>query len=202
MQSFYKLPLTATILAGGKSIRMGIPKCLIKINEYRIIEKLLIKISKFFDEIFIVTNFPESYYYLKFSLLGDIYKFKGPMAGIHVALKNSTYDVFAFACDMPFIDEKIIGILAESHIKNSNYATVAEFREKIYPLPGIYSKKVLNYLEDLIKQDKLSMTKLLSDIKAQIIDVANLNKEGLSFININTQEELQNLLKGGVRCLD
>jgi len=38
-------------------------------------------------------------------------------------------------------------------------------------------------------EDKVSIKRFLDDINAQIIDVANLDKEGLSFININTEED-------------
>jgi len=41
-------------------------------------------------------------------------------------------------------------------------------------------------------EDKVSIKRFLDDINAQIIDVANLDKEGLSFININTEEEFKN----------
>lgn len=201
MQSLYKLQLTAVILAGGKSSRMKTNKCLISLNNKRLIEILLSNLEEIFEEIFIITNFPELYFYTGITLFGDIYPFKGPMAGIHVALKNSKYDVFAFACDMPFIKREIIYFLSENHILHKNNATVSSYQGKIYPLPGIYSKKLLDELGKLLENDKLSMMKLLDDTGAQVIDVANLDKEGLSFININTEDDLKILEKGGKKCL-
>jgi len=201
VQSSYKLQLTAVILAGGKSSRMKTNKCLISLNNKRLIEILLSNLEEIFEEIFIITNFPELYFYTGINLFGDIYPFKGPMAGIHVALKNSKYDVFAFACDMPFIKREIIYFLSENHILHKNNATVSSYQGKIYPLPGIYSKKLLDELGKLLENDKLSMMKLLDDTGAQVIDVANLDKEGLSFININTEEDLKILKKGGKKCL-
>lgn len=198
----YKFPLTGVILAGGKSLRMKMPKCLIEIDQKRLIEILIEKVSEPFSQTFIVTNYPEDYFRFAIPLLGDIYKFKGPMAGIHVALKNSNYDLFAFACDMPFVKGEVIEFLAKKHMESKSDATVGKVGEKLYPLPGIYSKRILDYLEGLLKEDKLSMTKLLGEINSQVIDLANLDREGLSFININTQEELEKFLKGGKGCLD
>ncbi|MCS7164216.1 MAG: molybdenum cofactor guanylyltransferase [Thermodesulfovibrio sp.] len=197
-----KLSLTGVILAGGKSKRMKTNKCLISLNNETLIEILLSKIREIFEEIYIVTNDPELYFHMGIPMLGDIYKFKGPMAGIHVALKNSKYDVFVFACDMPFIKNSIVYSISERHLKRLNSATVTSYSGKIYPLPGVYSKKTFDEIERLILQDKLSMTKLLNDIGAEIVEVANLDKEGLSFININTEEDLENLRKGGIKCLD
>lgn len=203
MQLSHKIPLSAAILAGGKSSRMKRHKCLISFNNKRIVDILIKNLEELFEEIFIVTNFPELYFSTGLSLIGDIYPFRGPMAGIHVAMKNSKYDVFAFACDMPFIKREIIYTLSEIHIKKLNTATVPTHGDKIYPLPGIYSKKVLNQLEALLMEDKLGMTRFLNEIGAEVIEVANLDREGLSFININTEEELENLKKGGdIKCLD
>jgi len=197
-----KIPLTGAILAGGKSSRMKRQKCLMSFESKRIIDQIVSNLEKNFEELFIVTNFPELYFYTGLPLLGDIYPFRGPMAGIHVAIKNSSYDVFAFACDMPFVRKELICNLAETHLKNANIATVPLFNGKIYPLPGIYSKKLHDELLRLILEDKLSMTRFLDDIGAYVLDVANLDREGLSFININTEEELENLKKGGIKCLD
>ncbi|WP_460181070.1 molybdenum cofactor guanylyltransferase [Thermodesulfovibrio sp. TK110] len=202
MQLSSKLPLTCVILAGGKSSRMKTNKCLLSLNNRKLIEILIINLKEIFEELFIVTNFPEAYFYTGVPLLGDIYAFKGPMAAIHVSLKNSKYDVFAFACDMPFVKKEIIYLLGEKHLNQKNNITVACYKEKIYPLPGIYSKHILNELENLLKEDKLSMMKLIKDFHAQVIDVANLDEEGLSFINVNTEEDLKLLKKGGKKCLD
>jgi len=191
VQSLSKLPLTGVILAGGKSSRMKTNKCLIFLNNRRLIEIILLNLKEIFEEIFIVTNFPELYFYTGIPLLGDIYPFKGPMAGIHAALKNSKHDVFAFACDMPLIKREIIYTLAENH--GNRPATVSSFNGDVYPLPGIYSKRLLDRIEKLLRDDKLGMRKFLDDTGACVVEVANLDKEGLSFININTEKDLEKI---------
>jgi len=197
-----KIPLSAAILAGGRSTRMGKEKCLLKIRSKKIIDHIIANLKDLFQEIFIVTNSPQHYFFSGFTLFGDIYPYRGPMSGIHVSLKNSKFDVFAFACDMPFVKKDLIYTLSEIHLTGKSYATVGALDEKIYPLPGIYSKKTFDELERLIKENKLSMMKFVRDMDAQVVNVANLDKEGLSFININTEDDLLILEKGGIRCLD
>jgi len=103
-----KLPISAAILAGGKSSRMKMPKCLIALENKRLIEILISNVKKIFDEIFNCYKLSRAFiFYNGIPLIGDIYPFKGPMAGIHAALKNSEYDVFAFACDMPCVKKKL-----------------------------------------------------------------------------------------------
>lgn len=200
MLSSSKIQLTAAILAGGKSSRIKKAKCLISIDNEQLIEMLLKKIKKIFEEIFIVTNFPELYFPQGITLLGDLFPFRGPMAGIHSALKNSRFDVFAFACDMPFVEERIILEIAENHLQNNSPITVGSFQGKLYPLPGIYGKSTLSYIENLLSEDKLSMTKLIYAVNSQTIDVANLDIKGLSFVNINTEEDLEKIKVGGIKC--
>lgn len=202
MQLSSKLEFTATVLAGGKSTRLERHKCLLHLNGEKLIEILLKKLNALFENILIVTNFPELYFYLGYPLIGDLYPFRGPMAGIHAAMKNSEYDIFAFACDMPNIGEKIIKKIAEEHLLEKSKITVCSFQGKLYPLPGIYSKEIMPYLEELLLEEKLSMTKLIQDVNAKIIEVANLDEEGLSFINVNTKEDFEKLRKGGIICSD
>ncbi len=200
MQLFSKFQLTAAILAGGKSSRIKKPKCLISLERERLIEIIIKKLDKLFEEIFIVTNFPELYFPQGINLLGDLFPFRGPMAGIQVALRNSKFSVFAFACDMPFVEERVIFEIAEKHFQHKSPITVCSYEGKLYPLPGIYSKSVLPYIENLLAEDKLSMTKLIHSFKSQIIEVENLDIKGLSFININTQEDLEKIKQGGIKC--
>jgi len=68
-----KLPISAAILAGGKSSRMKMPKCLIALENKRLIEILISNVKKIFDEIFIVTNFPELLFFIMAYLLLEIY---------------------------------------------------------------------------------------------------------------------------------
>ncbi|MEN2985820.1 MAG: molybdenum cofactor guanylyltransferase [Thermodesulfovibrionaceae bacterium] len=191
-----KIPLTAAVLAGGKSSRMGQDKCLLNLGSEKIIERLISTFSGCFEELFIVTNSPQFYFSFGLPLLGDIYSYRGPIAGIHVALKNSKYDVFAFACDMPFVKKEVIYALSEKHLIEKNLCTVSSFKGKIYPLPGVYSKTLQFQLENLLKEEKLSLKKLIDDIGCQAVEVENLDKEGVSFVNINTEEDLKIFIGG------
>ena len=62
MQLSTKIPLSATILDGGTSSRMKIQKCLLHIGNQSIVNKLAEDLREIFEEIFIVTNFPELYF--------------------------------------------------------------------------------------------------------------------------------------------
>ena len=77
---------SAIILAGGKSTRMGFDKQLLKIDRRRLMDSIINKLKKEFDEIIIVTNRPELYIGLSHKITVDIIKDKGPLGGIHAGL--------------------------------------------------------------------------------------------------------------------
>lgn len=89
---------SAIILAGGKSTRMGFDKQLLKIDERRLMDSLIHKLHKDFEEIIIVTNRPDLYIGLSHIITTDILKDKGPLGGIHAGLKKSSSQ-YAFVVD-------------------------------------------------------------------------------------------------------
>ena len=81
----------------------------LKLQDKYVIEIIAEKLKKVFSEIIIVTGRPEEYVKYGFKLVEDEVRNFGPLAGIHVGLKNSgsIYN-YVVACDMPFINLKYI----------------------------------------------------------------------------------------------
>jgi len=104
--------IAGAILAGGNNLRMkGRNKSFLKINGTPLIQKTIFLFKKLFEEIIIVTNCPPDYvWYEKDALIvTDILKNRGPLGGIHTGLTRATKKkVFFAACDMPFLDERLI----------------------------------------------------------------------------------------------
>ncbi len=103
--------ISGVILAGGSNERFGgITKANVVIGGRSIISRIISTIGGLFDEIIIVTNKPEEFpEFIQYKVVKDQYLNTGPLGGIHAALKASSGDaLFVFACDMPFLDEKII----------------------------------------------------------------------------------------------
>src|SRR3989338_1011010 len=102
---------TAIILAGGKAERMkGAQKAFLKLEGKRIIESKIEALRKYFSEIIIVTNRLRGFSYLKnIRIVEDLQKNKGPLMGLYSGLKKSSNQInFITACDMPFINLKLI----------------------------------------------------------------------------------------------
>lgn len=210
---------TGIILAGGENRRMPVPKAFIEVGGKKIVERNLNILKQLFNEIFIITNEPESYAYLGVPLLGDVYDIRGPMTGIFTALLNASNQwVFISACDMPFIKKGLIEYMASkrdnhdavipksptSHsprcgliqtLATGNFRGVTgEMRgDYMEPLFAFYSRRLLVSMEKNILTGKRGIKDFLSDKRVQYVKVKEIKKidpELRLFINLNTPEDV------------
>jgi molybdopterin-guanine dinucleotide biosynthesis protein A len=194
--------MDALILAGGENRRIPVIKGFIEINGKRIIESDIGLFSGLFTRIFISTNSPERYFYLGASMVGDVIRQRGPMTGIFSALISpGISEVFAAACDMPFINVSLVKYIIDRW-ENKWDAAVPVFNREPQPLLGIYSKRIADRMEESIKNGRRSLRDFLERISVLYIsedDVRKIDAEGRSFVNINTMEDLKR--EGGEICL-
>ncbi len=178
--------VSAAILAGGKSRRMGENKCMLKIGNKTLIEHLTQHLSYLFSEIFICTN---SNINIKPALIiNDEKPDCGPIAGIISALRNCTSKkVFIFSCDNP--DPETDLILQMLEYKGS-YDALLLNNEHLQPLFGIYTKKCLTVMYDLFQAGIYKI-----DRAYEHLDIKLFNNFNIKQWNINTKEDYENYLK-------
>lgn len=175
---------------------MGFDKQLIEIQGEILPIYLGEKLKKHFEEIIIVTYRPELYKDADFFIVEDIYKHKGPMAGLHAGLKNMRKDsegAFLVACDMPFLNDNYIEFLKGKFTKN--ISGVVSIKDGfIEPMMGIYNK---NLIPDIEKRLEKGKNKLRDLIKEK--DFLYLKEEFLKekfktldfFENLNYEKDLE-----------
>jgi molybdopterin-guanine dinucleotide biosynthesis protein A len=148
-------------------------------------------------------------------MVGDIVKYKGPMTGILSALVTlEVPDIFVTACDMPFINPKLIRYIVDKWTKNKENlslvtrhsslrggwdAAIPVFDNKSQPLFGIYSRKVIRNMEETIKNGSRSLREFLKKLDVLYTsedEVRTIDPEGRSFVNINTLEDYEKAMKG------
>ncbi|MBI4699342.1 MAG: molybdenum cofactor guanylyltransferase [Nitrospirae bacterium] len=197
---------TGVILAGGENTRMPVLKAFIKVRGEKIIERNLRIMKRLFSETFIVTNQPELYFYLDTPLLGDIYDVRGPLTGIFTSLLNSSNKwAFITACDMPFLDERLMQYMALRRDKCDAVVPKAalqphlakEGREDyMEPLFALYSKRLLPLMEKTLLSGKTGPKDFLINKRVKYIRTNEVNKtdrEETSFINLNTPEDVKKI---------
>lgn len=186
--------ITGVILAGGKSSRMGVNKALLQLGEQKIIERIVDLMRSIFSEVIIITNTPEEYEFLNLSLFEDIYKWKGPLAGIHSALVHSqTEKVFVLSCDVPLMTKEMIEyIINYESNKPIKFCEAAGYHQ---PLVGVYSKKILNEINKFISEKEISdksFHQFLKNVDAEIIHPEKLPfYKNEIFFNVNKPEDYE-----------
>lgn len=188
--------ISFAILSGGKSSRMGVNKAFLEIQGKSIIETI-IDIAYEFSQIMIITNEPNLYYKFGVEVYSDIFPHRGPISGIHSALHNSKFDnVFILSCDMPFISKSTINKIIAQH--NNSQITLPFVTERTYFTCGVYSKGILERLNDYLKEGvKLPSVKnryfalynFEKLFQINKIPIDNIDIQLTEFINLNTLEE-------------
>jgi molybdopterin-guanine dinucleotide biosynthesis protein A len=203
--------ITGIILSGGKSLRMGENKSLLKFGDKTAISITVNLMKSLFNNVILITNEPELYQNFEIQIFEDIYKGFGPISGIHSGLLNSTTENnFILSCDMPLMNNKMIQSIIE--YPSENLIKVPKADGFIQQLCGKYSKLLIPEIEIIIKSSddqenrnsnqkhrKCKVHKLIDSVKSTVIENTDLLK-GYSkniFLNMNRPEDykyIQNIL--------
>ncbi len=189
--------MTAVILAGGKNSRMKREKAFLKINRILLLEHTINVLKPLFSEIIIVTAKQEiKERFVEYKIVQDEFCGCGPLAGIHIALKNSEFDkIMVFACDMPNLSPNLIKKEIEEFQKYEKniQVLVPKHSEGIEPLHAIYSKSVLKNIEENLLAGKFSVRSFYEQIKIKYWTVDD--RFVGNFINVNCPEDLEIIKK-------
>jgi len=193
--------IIAAILAGGKSRRFGVDKSTTKLGDKTLIEHTISKIEKKFSEILIISNNQEikvdkkNVFVLKDCIQGQL----GPLVGVLSAMKwveknNKNYDWIAtFPCDTPFFDISIIDEVKRFSKKNNKKLYFLKSGEKRHNIFGLWSIQLKDILEEDINNNFRKVEEWANKIGLETININN--KKFDSFLNINTQEDLEEAKK-------
>ncbi len=187
--------MTAVILAGGKSSRMGSNKAFLKLNGKTFIERQIDLLREMFDEIFISVNTPSEYEYLNLPVFKDVYPDKGPLCGIYTSLVNSgSANTFMLACDMPFVESGLI-----KHLKGftKEYDVVVPKSERgLEPLHAFYSKNCIDPIKKELDSNNLRIISFFPHVKVKMVELESLSSPDSfknSIKNLNTRDEYEGI---------
>ena len=183
--------MTAIILAGGKSLRMGSNKALLRYGSSTFIEQQVTILKNIFDEILISADNANAYERLHLPIVPDIIPDMGPLSGICAGLMRakSSY-AFVIACDMPFINEKVILYLKEQ--TNGYDVVVPQTRRGLEPMHAFYSRSCIQPIYHCLEKGKLRIIDFFNEVRVRVVDekeFKGLDASIKSLINLNTPEE-------------
>lgn len=191
--------LTGVILAGGASTRFnGIIKAKIVIDGKTIISRITDTLGEIFNDIIIVTNNPEEFLeYSHCKIIGDLFLNKGPLGGIHAAMKASDRDaLFVVAGDMPLLDKKIITLQTEFYENDKCDILIPQINNNIEPLHGIYKRSLVGILEAYLQRsDNYSIREFLKMADVRYLLIEDSVEARNAFTNINSPHDILNTRK-------
>lgn len=186
--------VTGIILAGGKGSRYNhLDKGTLDLNGKPLIRPAVDCFSKVFSTVLIVTNKPALYNFSGVRVVEDDEEYLGSLNGILCGLRASpTQWNFVAACDMPFVEEKVIRFLAE--YDRDCDILVPEGERGPQPLFALYSQNCIPVMEDRVKRRLMKIQDIFPLLRTTMVPLAEIRKviSGPDpFFNINRPEDLQ-----------
>lgn len=183
--------LTAFIVAGGKSTRMGSDKAFLPWGNGTLLSHALKLASSVTPNVRIVGDSQ------KFATFGtvieDIYRDRGPLGGIHAALSSTATDLnLMLAVDLPLIESQFLQFLIERARSGDATVIVPRSGGVSQPLCAIYHREFLQVAEQSLKAGKNKIDALFTQVRTRIVEESEFTRAGFStamFRNLNTPEE-------------
>lgn len=183
--------VTAAILCGGKSRRMGFDKAFLKAQEQYLLLQTVRTLESLFEQTVLVSNtkakFEDRADFGKLPVIEDLYTEKGPMGGIVSALKQvQTEYIFVMACDMPLTD---ISLIERMYKKlGQEQVLVCSHQGRLEPLFAFYHKSCIPVFETQIEKGELRPRSAFSSLNVEVYDLRD--GETRDFVNLNTPEDV------------
>jgi molybdenum cofactor guanylyltransferase len=193
----HKHPLSAILLAGGRSSRMGTDKALLTMGSETVLESTVALLSPLFEEVLVVVDKKSKCDGLnlkKAKICEDIFESRGPLGGLYTGLSYANFHVtVAFTCDMPFVDEVLIEQLIRYYQKEEDAVYIEDSEGKQYPFPGIYTRACKQIAHLLMEGDDFSMKRFLEMIISNPLILQKEERKVLT--NMNTIQDYHQVLK-------
>lgn len=186
--------LTAFVLAGGKSSRMGTDKAFLELAGKTLLARSLVLAHAVTPQVQIVGEVQ------KFSPFGrvvpDIYAERGPLGGIHAALSASSTDLnLILAVDLPFLSSEFLHYLLSEARASRAMVTVPRAAGGFQPLCAIYQKSFAKLAGESLRAGQNKIDPLFVKVPVRTLEEHELLSHGFGpamFGNVNTPEEWEN----------
>jgi molybdopterin-guanine dinucleotide biosynthesis protein A len=203
------MELTAFVLAGGKSTRMGADKAFIELDGRTLLDRTL-ELAREITPLVRILG-PKAKFATVAETVEDIFPDHGPLGGIHAALTATSTDFnLILAVDAPFIYPAFLRYLAAEAERTQALVTVPRVttpseggnpqrrRSEYHPLCAVYRRQFRERAESALLAGHNKIAPLLDPGEIRVIGEAELSELFFPlsmFDNINTPEDLRRILQ-------
>ena len=184
--------ITAVLLAGGKSSRMGQPKHLLMLDGFPFWEHALYAMERYpHVAVSVAEERPE------FSGLPqwlDERKGLGPLAALETVLRRAqTSAVLVSPCDAPFVTGAFLDLLLDRWREDVDCVVIRE-EKGLNPLMGLYRRSLLPAVSAALDRGERRAASVLKGARMEAVTVPEHLRQGTW--NLNTPEEYARALDG------
>lgn len=184
-------PVSAFILAGGKSSRMGRDKAFLQLRGCTLVDHALKLAARVAGSAWIVGSSG------KFAAFGpvieDVYLERGPLGGIHAALTQTATDLnLMIAVDLPFLDPSFLEYLISRARETAAMVVVPKAAGRLQPLCAVYRRSFAKVAERSLRAGRNRIDVLFADLRTRVIEPEELKENGFAegmFRNVNTPQD-------------
>ncbi len=198
--------ISALIVSGGKSLRMGRDKKFMELDGKSFIERAVDVAGELADEIIVVVGSKEQMEDVGARIKGvkiivDVKENRGPVMGLLTGMYAANGEwVVVLPTDAPMMNAEIFKHMLDR--KEGYDAVVPVNGEYLEPMHAVYKKDVMMKACEWaleVESEKASLHNIVKGLtKVNYIPVEDFkeyDRELLAFYNVNTQEDLMHLLE-------
>ena len=187
------------ILTGGQSSRMGRDKALLPFGGRPLAVWMAELLRQVCAAVTLVGS-REMHSGLGVSVTEDVFPGRGPLAGIHAALSDSSAPFsLVLGCDMPYVTPEFLRELVEIARSSGADAVVPESEAFGYePLCAVYGRNSLLPIEQSLRAEEKSIRTVLGRLRLRPVTTAEwkpFDPCGRLFLNLNTPEDYEEARK-------
>ena len=188
-------PVSAIVLAGGQSRRMGRDKALIEFQGRPIIAHVVDTLRALSDDIVVVSNRPELYGPFGARVVPDYEPPCGPLGGIAAGLQAVQHPLaVVVACDMPFLNVALLSWL--TNLADEHDAVVPQTGDEFEPLHAVYRRECYSPIVRRLERGERRVISFFADVRLRPVPEPEwrvLDPAGRSLVNLNTPGDLDAL---------
>jgi len=182
----YRRPVTAVVLAGGRSTRMGRDKALLPVSGRTMIEHIVDQLRPHVDEILVSADDSSKYAFLGLDVVPDREPGLGPMMAIASTLERASHEAcLVVPCDVPRLPGRLLRRLLREARGEADVAVPVTAEGHYEPLFAIYRKSAAPALDLALAGGARRIASVYGELRTTKLDLA----PGQELININTVEE-------------
>jgi molybdenum cofactor guanylyltransferase len=177
--------MTAVVLAGGTSSRMGLDKSFLLVDGQILIQRIVSKLTPFFAEVLIGADDVGKFDFLKLRVVPDEKPGEGPLMGLVSCLAASASELnFVIACDIPEVNMGFVRTLARE-AEGFDAVVPRPSGGQSEPLFAVYRKSAVEPGRACLSRGRRRIVDLLAEVRVRFVSMPANDW----FRNLNTWED-------------